>query len=139
MPRLNDHAHSQGVQRLLERFGNLDGQALLNLQSPAEDFDDPRNFAEADDVFIRDVPDVALAEKREQVMFAQTIHVNVPDNDHLVVLNGEQGPVEHVLNVFVIAFGKKLERLGHARRGVLQAAPLGIFPEYRQHLSTQLL
>ena len=90
-------------------------------------------------MFVRDVPDVALAEKREQVMFTQAIHVDVPDNDHLVVLDGEQGPVEHVLNVFVIALGKKFECLGHARRSVLQAAPLGIFPEYRQQLSTQLL
>ena len=90
-------------------------------------------------MFVRDVPDVALAEKREQVMFAQAIHVDVPDNDHLVVLNGEQRSVEHVLNVFMIAFGKKLECLSHARRCVLQAPPLGIFPEFRQQLSTQLL
>ena len=42
------------------------------------------------------VRDVALPEKRQNVMLAKTIEINVLDDDHLAVVNGEERVVQHL-------------------------------------------
>ena len=39
MPRFDDHADALRFNRVLDRFRNLRGQSLLNLQAPRKDFD----------------------------------------------------------------------------------------------------
>ena len=71
-------------------LGDLRRQPFLHLQPPREHVDEPRNLAEADDLAVGNVGDVALAEERQQVMLAEAVEVDVPHDNHLVILDGER-------------------------------------------------
>ena len=80
-----------------------------------------RNLAEADDLCARDVGDVALAEERQQVVLAQAVEIDVLDDHHLAVVDGEQRVVEHFVDVHVVAARQELEGLFDALRGIRAA------------------
>lgn len=48
-----------------------------------------------------------LARKWDQVMFAQTIQLDILDNHHLVVTLVEQCIVDHVGYVYLVALGEE--------------------------------
>ena len=89
MASLDDHADALGFDHFLNGFGDLRGQPLLNLQPAGEQFNQPRNFAEAKNPAIGDVGHMHFAEKREQMVLAQAEHFNVFDDDHLVIIHGK--------------------------------------------------
>ena len=60
---------------------------------------------------LRDVGDVALAEERQQVMLAQAVEVDVLDDHHLVIIDGEQRVVEHGVDVGRVAARQEPQRL----------------------------
>ena len=70
------------------------GQALLQLQPPREDVDEPGDLAEPDDSAVGDVRDVTLAEERQQVVLAQTVVVDVAHDYHFTVVDREQRAVQ---------------------------------------------
>jgi hypothetical protein len=100
---LHDDRDPQRLDLLPDRFGDLVRQPLLDLQAPREDLDEPRDLAEADHLPVREVGDVAAAEERQQVVLAQAVEVDVADDHHLVVVDGEQRVVEHRIDVGLIA------------------------------------
>ena len=115
MARLDDYSYALGFDDFLDGLGDLCGEALLNLQTAREHFDQARDFAQADDPAVRDVGDVHLAEKRQHVMLAEAEHLDVLNDDHLVVADGEQSALELA---FRYGFGKsrhlgKQEVLAH--------------------------
>jgi hypothetical protein len=67
-----------------------------------------------------------LAEKRQKVVFAQTEHLNILDDHHLVVSH-----VEHRAQI--------VERTFHAFGSVQQAIPLRVLAETHQHFSHKFL
>src|SRR5919109_4736848 len=71
--------------RLLDGLGNLSGQALLDLQAPRENLDEPWNFAQPNDLSFGDISHVHLAEKRQHVVLAEAEHLYVFYYNHLVV------------------------------------------------------
>ena len=79
-----------------------------------------------------------FAEERQHVVLAQTEHLDVFHDHHLVVGDGEEGVLEHRLWVFVIATREKLECLVHPSRRAQQTFALGIFIETDEHFSHQL-
>src|SRR6202034_1514910 len=82
---LDDYADALRFDHLLNGFGDLGGEALLNLQAAREEFDQAWNFAKANHFSIRDVGYVHLAEERQHMMLAEAEHFDVFDDDHLVV------------------------------------------------------
>jgi hypothetical protein len=76
--------------------------------------------------------DVALAEKRQQMMLAQAVEVDIPDDDHLVIINCEQRAVENVLDVRLVPARQELEGLLNPFRRVAQSFTARILPELGQ-------
>ena len=65
MASLNDDADALGFDHFLNDLGDLRGQALLDLQPARKQFDQARDFAEANDPAIGNVGYVHFAEKRQ--------------------------------------------------------------------------
>ena len=57
----------------------------MDLQSAAERIDEARNLTQSNDFSAGKVGHVALAEKRQEMMLAKAVHVDVFDYYHLVV------------------------------------------------------
>jgi hypothetical protein len=73
--------------------------SLLQLQAAGKDVDEPRDLAQPNHAPIRNIGDVTLAEERQQVVLAQAVEVDVPDDDHLVIIDAEQRAVEHFIDI----------------------------------------
>ncbi len=108
---------------LAERLGDLVGQPFLHLQAAREDLDEARDLAQPDDAALRDVGDVASAEERQQVMLAETVEVDVLDDHHLVIIDGEERVVEDGVDVGGVTAGQETKRLLHSLRRVEQPLP----------------
>ena len=63
------------------------------------------------DATLRNVRDVALAEERQQVMLAEAVEVDVLDDHHLVIIDGEQRVVEDRVDVRRVAARQEPQRL----------------------------
>src|SRR5262245_7974340 len=93
------HRHAERIDLFADRLGDLIGHPFLDLEPPRKDVDQTRNLAETDDSFTRDVRDVALAEKGEEMMLTERVEIDVLDDHHLVVIDGEQCVVEDIVDV----------------------------------------
>src|SRR6185503_350690 len=92
------------------------------------------------DLPIRDVRDVRLAEERQQVVLAERVEVDVPHQHHLVVVVlGEDRAVQDLVDVLLVARGEELQHGFHARRRLLESFPLRILAELAQDALDQLL
>ena len=80
----------RGLDHLLDRLGDLDGEPLLHLQPAREHVHEARDLREADDLAVGEVGHVGLAEERQQVVLAHREDVDVLDDHHLVVGDGEE-------------------------------------------------
>src|ERR1700723_2743056 len=107
MPRLDDYADALWFDHFLDGLGDLGGEALLNLETAGEDFDQARNLAKADHSAIGNVGYVNFAEEWQQVVFAETEHLDVFHDHHFVVTHGEQRAFEHGFGIFVVALGEE--------------------------------
>ncbi len=77
---------------------------------------------------LRDVRDVALAEERQQMVLAEAVEVDVLDDHHLVIIDGEQRVVEHRIDVGRVAARQEPQRLLDALRRVEQPSRDGSSP-----------
>ena len=82
---------------------------------------------------------MALAEERQQVVLAQAVEIDVLHDHHLAVVDGEQGVVEHFVDVHVVAAREELEGLFDALRGIQQPLAARIFSELGKELPDELL
>src|SRR2546430_14827065 len=81
MAGFDDYADALRSYFFLDRFRNLAGHALLNLQPPREHIDQARDFAEAKNALLRQIGHVSLAEERKNVVFAKAEEFDVLDED----------------------------------------------------------
>src|SRR5687768_6971389 len=139
MRRFHHDRHAQRVDLRANGLRDLAGQPLLNLKPPAEDVDEPRNLAEANDFRARNVGDVALAEERQQVVLAQAVEIDVLHDHHLTVIDGEQGVVEHFIDIHAVAAREEREGLFDALWCVEKPLAAWIFSERGQELPDQWL
>ena len=95
--RLDDHHHAAWLQRVRQGVGYLAGHPFLHLRAPRVHIDQPGQLGQPGDLAlgVRDVTDVRDADEREQVMFARPVHLDVANEDHLVMVRVENGG-EHV-------------------------------------------
>ena len=63
---LDHDRHAERLQRLLDAVADLDREPLLHLQAARERVHDARDLGQPDDVAVRDIGDVRLAEERQQ-------------------------------------------------------------------------
>jgi hypothetical protein len=68
---------------------------------------------------------VALAEKRQEVMLAEAVEIDVLDDHHLAVINCEQRVVDDFVDVGLVSAGQEAQRLFHALRRVAEAFAQG--------------
>ena len=129
---LADNADAFGVQNSLNRLGDLLRQPLLHLQPAGKHVDDPGNLTQADYLVLGQVGHVHLAVEGQQMVFAHAEELDVLDDHHLVVLNGEQRPVDDFVQIHGVAAGQKAERFLGAHRGPNQSLPGRIFPQFAQ-------
>ncbi len=116
MAGFDDHAYALRLDYFLNGFGDLRGEAFLNLQAAGEEFDQARDLAQADHLAVGDVGYVHFAEERQQVVLAEAEHFYVFDDDHLVVGDGEERAFEQGFGIFGVAAGEELQRLANALR-----------------------
>jgi len=90
--RFEDHAHAAGVEFAHQQVRDLLGHLLLHLRPARQRFDHARNLAQPDDLAVRQVGHVRLADERQQVVFAHRREIDVLHEHHLVVLLGERPP-----------------------------------------------
>src|ERR1700722_3175496 len=122
MPRLNDYADALGFDHFLDGFGDLGSEALLNLETAGEDFDQAWDFAETDHSAVGNVGDVDLAEERQQVVFAEAEDFNV-FHDHN----------------FVVTLGEKRHGLMNALWSTGEAFALGVFAQTDERFAHRVL
>ena len=83
MIRLDDDADALRLEHVVDRAGDLLGEPLLHLEPPREHLDDARQLAQPDDLAVRDVGDVRLAEERQHVVLAQRVELDVAHHHHV--------------------------------------------------------
>src|SRR5262249_12098392 len=111
MPRLDDYAHPLWRDLLLDRFGDLAGHSLLNLQPAGKHVHKSRDFAEAQHFVARKIGYVRFPEKWQHVVLTQAEELDILYHDHFIVGNTERCTIQNVIHILVIAAGQKLERL----------------------------
>jgi hypothetical protein len=110
---LHDDADAERPDLVAQRLGDLTGQSFLHLQAARKDLDQARDFAEPNDTALRYVGDMTFSEKRQQVMLAEAIEVDVLDDHHLVIIDAEERVVEDGVDVGRIALSQKAKRFLH--------------------------
>jgi hypothetical protein len=68
------------------------------------------------------------------MMFAKAVELDVLYDDHVVVLDGKDGIVDHFLEALVITLGEKFHGLGGALGGVEQSFTIRIFSNFGQQV-----
>ena len=76
-----------------------------------------------------------LPEKRQHVMLAQAEHLDVFDDDHLIVGDREERAFHEGFRIFLVALGQKLHRLVHTLRRGREAFARRIFPQSHKNLA----
>src|SRR5712692_7215863 len=123
VPSLDHDSHSPGRDRLVQSLRDLVGHALLQLQAVGEGADDARNLAQADDLPLRQIADVAAAEERQHVVLAQAVERDVLDEHHLVVVLVEYSAGDDLRGTDPVPISQLSQRSRDANRGPLQALP----------------
>ena len=92
-----------GWSLLHEQVRDLLGEALLDLEAAGVHVDDARHLREPDDAPVGDVGDRRRAEERQQVVLAERVERDVLDDDHLAVVDLEDGAVEEPGGILAIS------------------------------------
>ena len=98
-----------GCRAVIKRVGDLRGELLLDLQAAREDIDDARDFREPDHFPVRDVSDMRFADKRQQMMFAHRVKLDVFDEHDLARIRMEDRLVDDLIQILPVAIGQKLK------------------------------
>ncbi|MNE43351.1 hypothetical protein D3C80_1375210 [compost metagenome] len=81
---------------------------------------------------------MCLADKGQQVVLAQRIEFDVLDDDHFVIVGGEQCAVDHFFQAFLVAVTQVLHGLGRAFRRVQQTFAVGILTHANQDFTKKV-
>jgi len=92
--RFNHHAHAFWVEGIRKALGDLLGQPFLDLEPVGEHVHNAWDFAQADEFPVRDIPHMRLAEKGEQMMFAQAVELDVAHAHHFIIILLKNGAID---------------------------------------------
>lgn len=105
MARFHNNSYTLWLQDFEDGIGNILGKSLLDLQPASEHLGDARQLRDPDDHIVRDVTDVHLASKGHEMMFTDGIHVNILDDDHLIVSLFEYCAIHLVQGISILGLG----------------------------------
>src|SRR5216684_3709696 len=100
-----------------------------HLQAAGKHVDHAGDLAEPQNTLVREIGDVGLAEKRQQVVFAEAEEFDVLHDDHLVVGHAERRAVQYMIDVQVVTAGQILERFFETLRRLAQPFAIGILSD----------
>ena len=101
----------------------------LHLQAAGADLDGPWDLAKAHNLVVRNVGHVGLAVERQHVVLAHRVHLDVLDENHLVVGLLEEGLAQDVLRVEGVPVHQELVGPGDTLGGVGEALPVFVFAQ----------
>lgn len=133
---LQHHAGAAGIQFLHHQIGDLLRHPLLHLRPFRDDLHDAGQLAQADDLAVRDIGDVGLAEERQQMVFAHAFEVDVLHEDHFVVFFDE-GLAEDLGGVLMQSREQFLIHAGDAIRRFEQPVPFRVFSHGNEDLANR--
>ena len=110
-------------------IGDLAAEVFLDLQAARIHVDNPRNLRQAQHFAAWDIRHMRLADKRQQVVFAQRVQLDVLDQHHFAVVGAEQGTVGDFFQRLFIAAAKVLHCLGGTLWRVEQALAGNVLAE----------
>src|ERR1700754_3495703 len=84
---------------------------------------------------MRDISHVGLAKKRQQVVLAKRVKIDVLLNDHLFIIFREERIVDYFRRVHVITAGQKSQRLSDALRRPQQSFAVRVFTDRLEYLA----
>src|SRR5438552_4056851 len=99
MPRFDHHTDPSGVDRGEDFLRNLFRQSLLQLQPPGVHVDEPCELRHAEYAAAGNVADVAAAEKRQHVVLAQAVYLDILYDHHAVSGLREYRAVDQTLRI----------------------------------------
>ena len=111
--------------------------AQLMMEAAGEAIDDAGDLAEADDVAVGDVADVATSVEGQEMVLAEGVDLDVADDDHVVGGGLEDGAVEDLLGCLAVALREIGHRLGDALGGLLEAFTIGVLAELDEELADE--
>jgi len=146
MARFDDDGDALWLEHLREGERDLLGEALLDLETTSKHFGNAGEFGKADDAAVGNVANVHLrvavvshvssstktgrfylASERHQMVLAQGKDLNVSHNDQLVMVLVEDGAVDNVPQVLLVALCEEEQRLCVPLRRVQQSLAVGVF------------
>src|SRR5579862_735077 len=133
--RFDHHTHALGLDFFHDGFGNLSGQTFLNLKAARKGVDEPGNFTETDDSVGGYVSHVATPEKRQQMMLAHAEYFDVLYDHHFVVGDVEQGSIQDLIHILLIATGQIPQGLGHALWSFQQSLASWVLAQLAQNFA----
>jgi hypothetical protein len=129
------HDHPTRFQKAIDGIGDLRRQPFLNLGSFGIEIDEAGQFAEPGDLAIsaRYVTDVSNPGERHEMMLAAAPHLDVFDQNQLIVTQVEDGG-QYRLRILPEPAEHFRVRPRHPLRGIAQSVPIGIFTDPDQDL-----
>ena len=121
------HADAFGLQSSLESISHIRRQPLLHLQPATEDIDHAGNLAQPDDLLVGKVGNMALSVEGQEVMLAETVHLDVFDDDHLVILGIKDGAIDYFFDVQFVSLGEEPQTRLDALWRPFEPIPIDIF------------
>ena len=129
---------TRGTGHLLHRVGDLPGEVFLDLQTTGEHVHQPCNLRQTQHFTRWNISHMRFADEGQQVMFTQRIQLDVVDNDHFIVVGGEQRAVDDFFDTLFITVTQVLHGFGRTQRCIEQAFAVGIFAEADEDLAIVL-
>ena len=77
---------------------------------------------------------MAFPKKRQQVMFAKAIEIDILYNYHFIVMLIEYRVIQQLLDIFAISLGQKFVSLCNTVGSSNQSFPFGIFANFSKYI-----
>lgn len=126
---LHDDGDTAGADSLHDGEGDLLREALLDLKASRESLGDTSKLAESEDELVGDVANRDLAGEGDKVVLAEREDVDVTDDDHLLVVLGEDGVVDDINKTLLVSLRHPHERLRITLRSTEKALAVGVLAD----------
>ena len=138
MGSLDNNGHTERLEGLLDAVSDLHGEPFLNLEPAGISVHNPRNLAEPGYVTVWYIGNVSLAVKRQEMMLAHGIELNVFYQNHLLIFFLEHGALENCHRVNLVTVHQELHAFGHPFRSFKETFPGWVFSQQTEYVLVML-
>jgi len=126
---INYYGDTTRLQHPLNHIGDLLRHGFLRLQPLGEYIEQPRNFADTDDIFIGQIGDMRPANDRHHVMLAMRFKRHVfQQHDFIIALHILKRFGKNRVHILIIPGVKLAVGIDHALRRIAQTLALWVIP-----------